>query len=134
MSTDNTNQSERKFITPSIDWELKNCRVGLSDPDTREWAIFIIDNLTKKNKDVLQGVLPVLVSQFGWLNPIVSGMFGSVIEDRLTALQKAIDAGRVDSNRIPTLSYQRERDIVGAAICELLHQGYESEFLQGLKS
>ncbi|TOJ32018.1 hypothetical protein CGI42_27030, partial [Vibrio parahaemolyticus] len=55
-------------ITPTYDWNLKNCRVKIDDPDTRAWAEFVINNLTKSNKDVLQGTLPVTLMMNGWLS------------------------------------------------------------------
>lgn len=118
-------------ITPSYDWpNLTKCRVELEHPDTRAWAVFIIDNLTKANKETLSGILPFMVKHYGWLHDDIAGLFGSVIEDRTSALVKAVDSGKVESTKYPTLSYQREREIVGAAICELISQGYESEFFK----
>lgn len=118
-------------ITPTYNWpNLINCRVELDHPNTRAWAVFIIENLTKANKETLSGVLPFMVKHYGWLHDDIAGLFGSVVKDRISALVKAIDSGKVESTKYPTLTYQREREIVGAAICELISQGYESEFFK----
>ncbi|MFS1429096.1 hypothetical protein LMH73_018605 [Vibrio splendidus] len=120
-------------LKPIHNWQLKDCRVKIDDADTIAWAQFIIDNLTTKNKDSLKGMLTMTVKCFGWLSEDAAMMFGSVIEDRTKALIKAIDSGKVPSYRYPSLSYQRERHILGATICELIAQGYESEFFSSFE-
>lgn len=119
-------------ITPIHNWNLKNCRVAITDCDTKAWAEFIINNLTTNNKKVLSGMLPFLVKHYGWLSVEVAMQFGSVIEDRTKALMKAINSDLVTSKMYPSLSYQRERNVLGAAICELIAQGYESEFFNSI--
>lgn len=121
-------------ITPTYDWNLKNCRVKIDDPDTRAWAEFVINNLTKSNKDVLQGTLPVTLMMNGWLSEDTAMMFSSIIEDRWKAMVKAVDNGKLKSKTYPSLGYQRERHVVGAAICELMSQGYDSEFFKSLEN
>ncbi len=126
--------NQDKTITPKHTWKLQGCRVGLEDPDTRAWAEYIINNLTKKNEEILSGVLPMMLKHFGWLNEDVAGLFGSVIEDRTKALIDAIHNNKVNSDKYPTLTFQRERHVVGAAICELVAQGHGSDFLNSFEA
>jgi len=125
---------KKSGIKASIDWNIKGTSVGVEDAETRAWAEFIIDNLTTKNKEILSGVLPFTVKHNGWLDSVTAGLFGSVIRDRVNALQKAIVANQVNSYTIPTLNRQHDRYAVGAVICELIHAGYENEFLQSLET
>lgn len=119
-------------IRPIHEWNLKNCNtISITDEDTKLWAEFIINNLTQKNQSVLQG-FSMFIRELGWLNETTAGLFGSIIEDRTKSLIRAIDSGVVSSKKFPSLRYQRERHVLGAAICELVAQGYGSEFLNSL--
>ena len=119
-------------IEPSIEWGFSSGQVSLTDTDTKAWAEFFINNLTKKNKVVLSGLLPLMVKMNGWLSPDVAMRFSIVIEDRTPALIDAIVKKKISSNRIPSLSRQTQRHIVGAAICELINSGYRSDFFISL--
>ncbi len=118
-------------ITPKHDWQFKTkCRIEVSDADTQQWALFIINNLTKQNVEVLKGYMPITIQIHGWLDEHTASLFAPIVEDRTKALLKAVENGACQSGKYPTLSYAREREVVGAAICELVEQG----FANGLKS
>ncbi|CAH7264157.1 conserved hypothetical protein [Vibrio chagasii] len=119
-------------ITPTHNWDLTNCWIKLDDPDTRTWAEFIINNLTAKNKEYIQGTLTIMVKNFGWLDSSVAMLMGVVVESQMKPIIKAIDSEKITSTKYPSAKYQRERHMIGAAICELIAQGYGNEFLNGV--
>lgn len=119
-------------IKPTHKWNLPNCRVSIDDLDTKQWALWIMNNLTKNNKDYISKVLPIMIQINGWLSEDTAMMLAPVIEDRTKALIKAIDSGKVESKKICSLTYARERYQVGAAICEIVSQGEGNEFFNVL--
>lgn len=123
----------KPLFTPSYDWSnLVNCRVLVEHPDTQHWAKFILDNLTKQDKEVLQGCLPIMVKMNGWLHEDTAGMMCLAVESRTQALIKAIDKGEVTSKSYPSTYYHRERHQIGAAMCELIAQGQGNEFFDSI--
>lgn len=117
-----------RAVTPKHNWQFKTrCRVDVRDSDTQQWALFIINNLTKQNLEVLKGYMPITLKINGWLDEHTASLFAPIVEDRTKALIKAVERGECQSVKYPTLSYAREREVVGAAICELVEQGYGDE-------
>jgi peptidyl-tRNA hydrolase len=127
------NDEVKPLFTPIHNWSnLTNCRIKVHNPDTQRWAKFILDNLTKHDKDVLKGCLPIMVKLNGWLHEDTAGMMCMAVESRTQALIKAIDKGDVTSQSYPSTSYQRERHAIGAAMCELIAQGRGNEFFDSI--
>lgn len=116
-------------IIPKHNWKFRTkCWVKIDSIETQNWAMWIISNLTKKNIALLKGIMPITVSQFGWLNEQTAGILCMVIEDRQRALIKAVDKGECESHKYPSFVKKIEREHVGAAICELVAQGYAEDF------
>jgi len=124
-------------LTPKHDWKFRTKSwVKIDCIHTQTWALWIINNLTKSNIELLKGIMPITIAQFGWLNEQTAGILCMIIEDRQDALMKArtkeidkaLDRGEDVTEMYPTFNKKVQREYVGAAICELVAQGYAEDF------
>lgn len=114
-------------ITASIDWNFKEGQIKLSDPDTERYARWVFDHMTKANKKTLKNSLRVYFSnpeiKNKWLQPGIAMIIGIIVNDRKEALIKASANGDYGIKSIPGLNREDQRNIIGAAICELITSG-----------
>ncbi len=117
-------------LIPKHDWKFRTkCWVKIDNIHTQKWALWIINNLTKKNVELLKGIMPITIQQCGWLDEHTAGLLSIVVEDRQSALIKAVDKGECgEIYKYPSFTKKIEREHVGAAICELVSQGYADDF------
>ena len=106
-------------VKPVANWDLKGSQ-KLTDPDVEIYARWIFTNMTQKNKKCLKGMTRFYTS---WLNQDVARYLAIIVNDRKHALIKAIDKGQCRAIKYPAVSKDYHREVIGAAMCELLHAG-----------